>query len=290
MISGENKDPAPGADPAARQDEPRPRGKVIDGVEVHDIDRGQVAILFPSNRHAVFVGGPREAEKPVQKLIAATKSGNGGLIRVAGMVNLIKTVDTKQPVWGAVQMTDVYRQAPVVSAFDTFTMVGKLKAGAEATPDADIEFRIEAKGSDAQQVKDAVAVINQGIATGKQHIQDAEKRLAGGEGGAAMTPMAPIIRQVGKVLDSTRCSANGQTATLTATVNGSLLHNPLILLGGFRAEARIEGGPVEARHEAGAGAAPAPAPPPPPAQPPQPRPGDPPPPPGPTVPAPRPGV
>ena len=243
LLAGAHKhrhDVEPGA-PVDPPEDAANQVKVVDGVEVYSPE-DSIAFFLPTNKHGVFIAGPDKAEKPVAKLITAAKSGKGGLAGAEEMVNLIKTVDTKQPVWGALHVTDVYRQAPVLAAFDTLTLVGKPKAGEAAKQGrASLDFRLEGKGKDPQQVKNAVDLVNNGIAEGRRQMKEMEKMMAQGGGGGEMAAMGQVMKQIGEVLETVQCKADGGNASLTATVNEGVLFNPLIIFfGGFGFRAEVE--------------------------------------------------
>lgn len=196
--------------------------KVVDGITVFHPDN-EFGFMFPSDRHAVLVGGPNAEGLPIAEVAAALRAGKGKLGESKEMADLIKTIDTKQPLWGAAKITESYRQAPPIAPFDTVTLVGSEEK------DKSLKVRIEGKGTDAQQVQQSVATINQGLDQARQEIK---RSLEAAKDPNAFMPsgMLPMMKLGQKIMDSTQCQANGATATMTGTLPAEA--NAMILMGG----------------------------------------------------------
>src|SRR5207248_4484164 len=100
--------------------------KIFGGAEVFTPE-DNVAAFFPGNDRAIAIAGPNQQALPIEAFATALKTGKGGLETSDEMKKLIAGVDTTQPLWAALKMTDTFRQAPVFSACDRVTLLGTVK-------------------------------------------------------------------------------------------------------------------------------------------------------------------
>jgi len=191
---------------------------------------GEVAVFFPSDNRAVLLAGPRHQPLPVAALVTAVQAGEGQLKQNQALCTIIQNVDRSQPLWAAVVIGDSYRQAPVIRAFDSISLVGRRENGATI---------LEARGvgSDEQTVRNAVEEL-------KGHLQAAIARME------PMTQHVPIVQPYLDLFKSIQLATDGKTATMSGKLS---IPSPAALLFpmlGWRTDGRIEAEPQPAAPEA----------------------------------------
>ncbi|HEV8605285.1 MAG TPA: hypothetical protein VGQ99_07970 [Tepidisphaeraceae bacterium] len=174
-------------------------GKVVGGVDVFSPEE-HFGVMFAGNDRAIGMAGPNAQGLPAEAFATALKTGKGGLADVEAMKKLIASVDTSQALWAVMKMTDTYKQAPVFSAFEQITMVGKLK-------DQMLDVQISGQGVNAGQVSAAVDQINAGVQMGINQLKP-------------MVQDAPFFSAIIKAMETVQCSSQGEKATLTASIKG----------------------------------------------------------------------
>ena len=185
----------------------RTKTETVNGYEVIRPDR-EVALIMPTNTMLVFCAADRRNPLPLGEMTTAIKTGVGGLKPASDLGKLIKTIDTSQPMWAAVTITDSYRQAgPIISAFKTITLVARPAKDAQT-------FTVRGKGSDPKQVELAVKAFKGLIEMGKAELGAQIQR-----GG----PQAGLIKPIHEFLKTVNAKADGVTATATATMKGTSL-------------------------------------------------------------------
>jgi hypothetical protein len=181
----------------------------VGGAEVFSPDENFGAI-FSSNDRAIAIAGANLRVMPFEAFATALKTGKGGLETSDEMKKLLATVDTTQPLWVALRVTDTLKQVPVLSAFEQVTLVGKVK-------DQNVDIQINGQGLNPAQVAAAVdqlnAVVQQGINTLKPMVVD-----------------APFMSGIVKTLEGIQCKSEGEKATLTVSVKSdvSTLIGPML--------------------------------------------------------------
>lgn len=168
------------------------------GVDVFRPD-GETAFFFPSDSRAVLVAGPRNQQLPVPALVAAVHAGEGQLKQNQALCAVIGGVDRSQPLWAAATIGDTYRQAPVIRAFDSITLVGRREHGAtilEAT----------AVGADPQVVQKAVDELNGYIQTAIAEMEP-------------MVQHVPIVQPYIDLFKSIQLQTDGNTAKMTGKLS-----------------------------------------------------------------------
>jgi hypothetical protein len=213
------------------------QGRAVNGVDAIEFSKSSAA-LFPSRTHAVLVAGPEEVAKPLEPLALAFRGGVGGapapLKGVPEMANLLATVDTTQPMWGAVQMTPNYRQVPPLAALEWLTLVGRPKGKG-------VSFRVDAKSQNGEGMGRTVGMVNQGVGQAKAEL----KRNA--------EQVPPQFRQmltvVLKVMESIEVKQDEKDPT-RASLTGDLDAPPLSLVGTLMGVFGVRSAVVEGRHVA----------------------------------------
>lgn len=180
-----------------REELPADRIKHDNGTEIFWLDQ-ESAIFFPSNERAVIVVGPRRQPVPIEAMAASVRNGEGELKNNEAMGKVLEGIDRTQPLWAAMRVTDNYRAAPVIGAFDWIRLVGRHENGKallEAT----------AEGTDAQAVQQAVRELEGSVQT-------------------AIASMEPMIEQL-PMLEPYHAffkSMKFQTDNARATITGTL--------------------------------------------------------------------
>jgi hypothetical protein len=159
---------------------------------------GTVAVALPTNDLFVVSSGPNPNSMPLDDIGAAVKSGKGKFENSTDLIKAIETVDTKQPLWAAMIVSDNYRQAPQLAAFDSITMVAK------ATEDG-MKYEAKAAGKDADAVKSAVDQFT-------TLINDARGELT------QQATQTPSAQPLADFLNSIELKADGTNATATGVI------------------------------------------------------------------------
>ncbi|MEX0775859.1 MAG: hypothetical protein WD042_09125 [Phycisphaeraceae bacterium] len=183
-----------------------------DGVQVFSMER-EFAVIPYSDEKLVLVGGPNRAAMPVDQVIAALKTGKGGIDKDATLSALIKTVDTAAPMWSVATMSASYRQVPLFVPFDTITLVGK-KQGAT------MQLSFQGKGKDAAAIKTAVDTFR----TQAQQQVAQMTQMMGQMPPQVKTTIEPML----KIMQSIQLDAKDDQATMTMEVGGSPLTSLLM--------------------------------------------------------------
>jgi hypothetical protein len=189
----------------------------IDGVEVFQPDKS-VAVILASDTRAVLVTGDVNGKLPLEEVVASIKKDSGSLHDNAEMAKLIGQVDTTQPIWAVLKMTDGLRQVmPPLAAFDMAKLVLSQK-------DDVLSLSLQAEGSDAEKVKTAVDEANAHLQDGITQLRQAVQNF-------------PAAKPLLEAMESVKLSSEGGKATATGTMKG-LASLPLMLFG-VRAEATV---------------------------------------------------
>ncbi|HEV8291035.1 MAG TPA: HEAT repeat domain-containing protein [Tepidisphaeraceae bacterium] len=172
---------------------PRPVG----GTDVFSPDE-HFSALFPANDRAIGITGANPQVMNVEGFATALKTGKGGLESSDEMKKLLATVDTTQPLWAVLKMTDTLKQVPIFSAFEQIMLVGKVK-------DQTVDIQINGQGQNAAQVAAAVDQLNAAVQQGINQLKP-------------MAQDAPFMSQIVKTLEGIQCKSEGEKATLTLSV------------------------------------------------------------------------
>jgi hypothetical protein len=199
--------------------------KTVGGAEVFSPDEHLHAI-FSSNHRAIAITGPNAQALPVEALATALKTGKGGLETSDEMKKLIATVDTTQPLWAALKMTDTFRQVPVFSAFEQVTLVGKLNK------EQVLDIQISGQGQNAAQIAAAVDQLNASVQQGINQLKP-------------MVVDAPFMNQIVKTLEGIQCKSEGEKATLTMSIKADAATLVMPMLFGVRSAPEPAPPPVQ---------------------------------------------
>ena len=197
----------------------------IGDVEVLIPDKN-VEFAFVDSRRIVFMGGPKQALLPTEAIVKAIAAGKGHLLADKEMKPLLDKADLSLPLWGVLKVTDTFRLAPGLAAFDQLSFSAKPDGGK-------LNLNVSGSGSDATQVAGAVKMVNDGVQTALAEIQ---KR--------GLLIVRPGVAQAREFLTTVKCTADGANATASATVNRDTI---LPLMSMFFLGMRSEAAPVPAQ-------------------------------------------
>jgi hypothetical protein len=196
-----------------------PNPSSVEGVEVFAPDR-HMAFAFPSNDRAVAFAGPSADKLPLKEMFTAIRDNKGALLTNKDLAALIQKVDPAARAWAVCKVSDAYKQAPVLAAFDDLTFVAKQKG-------EELDVRISGSGRDAQQVASAVNMVEGGLNQAKQEMP-------------RMAQQMPAMQPVVDFFQTLKVEAKDKTALMTGTFKGDttmLLALPFSFLAEGRAAA-----------------------------------------------------
>lgn len=202
--------------------------RAVGGIDVIDLAK-EFSVMFPSDRQAVLVGGPADAEKPLEALANAFKGNQTPLKQSPEMVKLLEKIDLKQPMWGAMHVTPAYKQLPVFGSLDSLTLSGTMKQNL-------LSFRFDATGQNEASVREAVAMVSQGVAQMKAMMQQANQEPPQ----AGMKPMLDSMLKLANSLKVQADPADGTKATLTGEFDAPPQMLLGALFGGFASAGHAE--------------------------------------------------
>ena len=159
---------------------------------------GGIAVATPSNNLFVVASGPNANTMPLEDIGVAVKSGKGKFENCTDLIKTIESVDTKQPIWAAMFVSDNYRQAPQLASFDSLTMVAK-------PTDGGMKYEGKATGKDADAVKSAVDQFN-------TLINEARGELT------QQATQTPSAQPLADFMNSIELKADGTNATGTGVI------------------------------------------------------------------------
>lgn len=171
--------------------------KTVEGQDVFHPDADKAAFL-PSNDRLVLIAKPKDQDAPLAEMMSAIKSGEGKLKTTPEMATLLAKVDIKQPVWAVMRVTDAYRKAPPLAAFDEVTVVGRRDA-------AGFHLTVRAAGNDPAKVKAAADIASAMVTQTAKDVRQV---------GIAM----PAMQSLADVLDQMKVSTSAGEAAFTADV------------------------------------------------------------------------
>jgi hypothetical protein len=151
-----------------------------------------------SDEFFVLATGPNAGSVPFEDIGAAIKSGKGKFEDSTDLVKVINSIDTTQPFWGAMLVGDNYKQAPMLTAFDSLTLVGK-------PTDDGVSFEAKGAGQDADAVKSAVDQMNNIMGEARGEV-------------GHVAEQNPMIQPFADFMTSIELKSDGMTATGTGTM------------------------------------------------------------------------
>ncbi len=151
-----------------------------------------------SDEFFVFATGPNAGSVPLEDIGVAIKSGKGKFENSTDLLKVVDSIDITQPFWGAMLVGDNYKQAPMLTAFDNLTLVGK------PTEDG-VSFEATGTGQDADAVKSAVDQMNNIMTEARGEVAHASEQNS-------------MIQPFSDFLNSLDLKSDGTTATATGTM------------------------------------------------------------------------
>lgn len=180
----------------------------VDGIDVFQPDN-ESAMFFASDNQAVYMAAPAGTSLPLKDMVAAVKTGKGGLDRAEGMPDLIKAAPTTEALWALVRTTPEMRQYPYFSGFETATLGGKQDGQT-------FQFRLSAEGSDAKKVELSMQELNRVLKQGRDWFN-------------ANAPVMPPLKPARDFLRSITPQVQGAKLTATATYKGPVTETIVFL-------------------------------------------------------------
>jgi hypothetical protein len=189
-----------------------------------------VTFAFPTNDRAMLVTGAAQEKLPVKQILEAAgalgtkEPAVHPVLREKEFAPFIASLNDGVRLWAVCKVSDSYRAAPVIQAFDMITLLGRQEKDK-------LSLRIAGTGKDAAAVKAAVDELNQGLNQAKTGLPQVAQQMP------ALKPMADFVQ-------SLECAADGKNAALTGAFQGdagNLLAMPLMFFG-----ARAQAVPVQA--------------------------------------------
>jgi hypothetical protein len=159
-----------------------------------------MAFAFPTDDRAVFFAGAAADKLPVKEVFTAIRDNKGPLLTNKDLAALIQKADTTARAWMVCKVSDAYRQAPVIAAFDTITAVAKQNGD-------QLDLRVSGVGTDAAQVASAVNTLEAGLNQGKQEMPRMAQQMP------AMQPIADFFQTL-------KVEAKDKSAEMTGSLKG----------------------------------------------------------------------
>ena len=170
--------------------------KKVGDIELFSPDR-DVAFLFPSNTRAVMLAAPTRESLPIDAMIAAVKAGRGTLADNQEIAALIRSADTKAPLWAVSKLSDAYRKEKMLAAFDSAVLIGKEADGVST-------FTVTATVKDPAKLPASMKIFTDGLAQMKEQMKRTVARMP------AMQPMADFVTGIKIKQDPNRVTITAQ--------------------------------------------------------------------------------
>lgn len=178
---------------------------IKNGIKIYHPDKVMAFIILSDNR-AISISAPNQEEMPLDEIISKIKANPKAAPAATPLPKLVKSAKANKPdFWAVARISNSYRQAKLLAAFDTVTFIGKRKKDM-------VHFTFTGEGKNAENV---VAMVKTFEDLRKQGI----KQL-----GLAQT--MPFYKPLFDCLQSVKISVTGKKFTLTASLKG----DPITLL------------------------------------------------------------
>jgi hypothetical protein len=173
----------------------------VDGQDVFQ-PNGESAMFFASDNQAVYMASPAGASLPVKEMIAAIKTGKGGLECAEGIPELIKSAKTDEALWAVARTTPEIRQHAPLAAFETVSLTGRQEGQT-------FHFQLVAQASDADKLAVSMQELNRLLKNTREWFD-------------TTAPVMPPLKPVRNFLRSITPKVEGTKLTATATYQGPL--------------------------------------------------------------------
>jgi hypothetical protein len=168
------------------------------GLVFHELDSDHAYVAPVSNELLVFVAGAARGEMPLAEIGAKVVAGGGDFAIGKELAKLLERTDTSAPLWAMAEVTESYKQAPILKPFDTLVL------GSKALDTGKSKLTLKAKGGDPAAAKEVVEEMNKGLVAAIEQMDQAGKDFPGSG-------------SMGEMLKSVKIeAAEGGSATLTA--------------------------------------------------------------------------
>jgi hypothetical protein len=202
-----------------------PAAKPGDTAMLTDRD-GQTSVLLPNNELLIFITSSdgKSGQAVRETVLKALQNGPGAAGENKELASLIKTVDTKSPLWLVCRPNDMMRKDMDLD-YKTLTVGTKMgKAGTE--------FTVQVETEDADKTKALLETMT-------RQLKDAQDEV---KQEAAVTPS---LKPVGDLLDSIKLTGEGVHGTMTGRLPTGALNALLGQLPLTELLAPDEGPPVQ---------------------------------------------
>jgi hypothetical protein len=180
-----------------------------DGQAVYLLDRTS-ALFAPSDSELILILGSGGDQMPVDEVAAALNVPPAQLPFSQTTSSLIEGVDRALPLWAVVEVSEHYRRAPLLKAWETFVITGEYRDDA-------LQLRAAADPVDPDGLDEAV----------EELITNIESAILEMQRAAEVMPQFQILVEF---LESVEVQVDGDMARGTATTR-HLLHVPMGMLG-----------------------------------------------------------
>ena len=190
----------------------------MDGQEVIRSDDGEVNLILEGGKRLVMVAGPPADEdeggglkQQLQAVIGSLRTGKANVIKDREMAKLVAGMDPANEVNLVMRLNDTYRETPFLKPFDTLTATVR-------TGTRDTEWKLVAKGQDAEAIKKTVAEFKEALAEALADMKQAPPPY--------LTMVGPYL----KMMESLKVEQDGTTVTLKTRSEGQTSGSVLFLL------------------------------------------------------------
>ena len=185
-----------------------PAGKPGDGTMVAEKD-GEACVVIPNNEQMIFLTGAdkKNVQGARDFMLAALRAGDGKRVDDGDLAALMKTVDTKSPLWLVCRFNAALEKETGQLGIKTVTL--ETKVVKEGT-----EFAVQAEMADGDKAKALAETITAGVKSAQDVLKQA----------AAVTP---ALKPVQEMLGTVKAEAGGVKGTMTGRLPAGIFNSIL---------------------------------------------------------------
>ncbi len=200
------------------------KSETVEGMEVFRPDH-EAAILLVDPSLAVMVIMDGKESRALEGIIANIKAGKGTLEQNKPMMELLGKIDRGAPVWAVAKISESYRQAPFINAFESITLTGEEREG---TP----SLVMRAFGEDAEKVAAAASFLQSQLDQAIANMDRMEKDFPQNDG---------IMRSLREMIQSVKIAREDGELNITMDTmpNPASLLMPFLGMRAMRVEHEI---------------------------------------------------
>lgn len=170
--------------------------EAVKGVDVVSVSRNWSFIL-PSDNVLALAGAASRGSIPVEEMVAAIKSGMGGVDKTSDVGKLLAGVDMKSSLWAVMKVGDSYGRADILAPFEYVTLQSKSAKGGTT-------FSINAQGREDGDVLAAVEMLKQGKSMADEMMTDSVAEM-------------PFLKPYVELLSSVKVEVKDKAVEITAS-------------------------------------------------------------------------